>query len=495
MNRCHLKGAEGDAIHSVLCAAGFNIRLLLRMIRKKRHQPLFDPGKSARFDRLAGGKYANKPHRALQTRSTKCVTGLEMNISGKTKYGNGWPYIDTAVGHGCKDLISTLIKKGGIPEELNLSKSVMIVLNTAWNLVNFRSGLIKALVSHGYTVVAVAPYDQYASQLQALGCRFIPMPMDNKGTHPIRDFLLLMRLFFLMLKERPKVILGFTVKPNIYGSLAAHVLRIPVINNVAGLGTAFMKRGWLNQIVRNLYQLAFSRSVKVFFQNNDDRQMFLSGGLLSEVLADILPGSGIDLMKFQPAPLPARAMIRFLLIARMLWDKGVGEYVEAACILKARGLNVECCLLGFLDVQNPAAISRKQIDEWVSNGVVRYLGISDNVREEIANADCIVLPSFYREGTPRCLLEAAAMARPIVTTDSVGCRDVVNDGFNGYLCKPKDATDLADKMAQIVMMSPADRELMGLRGRGKVEREFDEQIVIKKYLNEIEVIFEKSSFS
>lgn len=362
----------------------------------------------------------------------------------------------------------------------------MIALNTAWNLINFRSGLIRSLVEQGYEVIAVAPFDEYATQLSTLGCRFIPLPMDNKGTNPGRDLLLLVRFFNLMRSERPDVFLGYTVKPNIYGSLAANALRIPVINNVAGLGTVFIKGGWLNQLVRGLYRVALSRSSKVFFQNDEDRQLFVSGGLVSEPIADRLPGSGIDLVKFQPTSLPAGPDVRFLLIARMLWDKGVGEYVEAARVLKRRGIEAECCLLGFLDVQNPAAISSKQMDEWVAEGVVRYLGVSDNVREEIAQADCVVLPSFYREGTPRTLLEAAAMARPIVTTDSVGCRDVVDDGVNGYLCKPKDVSDLADKMERIVRMSPAEREVMGSLGRAKIEREFDEKIVIEKYLSAIE---------
>ena len=372
-----------------------------------------------------------------------------------------------------------------------MSVKVAIALNTAWNLVNFRSGLIKALVSRGYEVVAVAPEDGYASQLQTLGCRYLPLPMDNKGTHPGRDLLLLVRFFTLMRAEKPDVFLGYTVKPNVYGSLAAHALRIPVINNVAGLGTVFIKGGWLNQLVRGLYRIALSRSAKVFFQNDDDRHLFVSGSLVSVTVTDRLPGSGVDLVKFRPSPLPARHIVRFLLIARMLWDKGVGEFVEAARLLKQRGIDADCCLLGFLDVQNPAAISRKQIDDWVAEGVVRYLGVSDNVRNEIAQADCIVLPSFYREGTPRTLLEAAAMARPIVTTDSVGCRDVVDDGVNGFLCKPKDASDLADKMRRIVSMSPAEREFMGLRGREKVEREFDEQIVIDKYISAIEAVLAK----
>ncbi len=374
-----------------------------------------------------------------------------------------------------------------------MRKNVLIALNTAWNLVNFRSGLIRALVSHGYDVIAVAPADEYAHQLAALGCRFVSLPMDNKGTHPGRDLMLLMRFVGLMRKERPDVFLGYTVKPNVYGSLAAHISGVPVINNVAGLGTVFIKGGWLNLLVRALYRVALARSRKVFFQNEEDRQLFITGGLIDGALTDRLPGSGVDLKKFKPASLPGRSQIRFLLIARMLWDKGVGEYVEAARLLKRRRLNSEVCLLGFLDVQNRAAISKSQMDEWVAEGVVCYLGVSDNVREEIAQADCIVLPSFYREGTSRTLLEAAAMARPIITTDSVGCRDVVDDGVNGYLCRPRDASDLADKMERMMSMSQTEREAMGLRGREKIEREFDEKIVIDKYLSAIEAVLGKKN--
>jgi len=370
---------------------------------------------------------------------------------------------------------------------------VMIVLNTAWNLVNFRIGLIRALVATGYEVVAVAPSDKYADGLAALGCRFIPVPMDNNGINPARDLLLLWRLFCLLRTERPNVYLGYTVKPNVYGSLAARALGIPVINNIAGLGTVFIRGGWLSLFVKSLYRLALSRSQKVFFQNNDDRQLFIRSRLVHDGVTDLLPGSGIDLIQFPPTPLPVNVPVRFLLIARMLWDKGVGEFVEAARLLKQRGVGADFCLLGVLDLQNPVAISRQQMSAWVAEGVVNYLGVSDNVKVEIAQADCIVLPS-YREGTPRALLEAAAMARPIVTTDSVGCRNVVDDGINGYLCKPKNSSDLADKMLRILSMSHNEREVMGLRGREKVKREFDEKIVIRKYLEAIKVAILKSDF-
>lgn len=375
-----------------------------------------------------------------------------------------------------------------------LKKKIVITLNAAWNLVNFRAGLIRGLVAAGYEVVAVAPPDEYAPQLTELGCRYIPLSMDNKGTHPGRDLLLFWRFLQLLYREKPAVYLGYTVKPNIYGSLAAHMLKIPVINNIAGLGTVFIRTGWLTRLVRGLYCVALLRSAKVFFQNDEDRELFVSGELVPDMITDRLPGSGIDLDYFVPVPLPDNTPLRFLLIARMLWDKGVGEFVEAAQILKKQGLDAEFCLLGFLDVQNPAAISRQQMDEWAKEGVICYLGVSDNVAEEIALADCIVLPS-YREGVPRTLLEAAAMARPIVATDAIGCRDVVDDGINGYLCKLRDAADLADKIARMAALSHAEREAMGRRGREKMEREFDEQIVINKYLQAIEEILNRPESS
>lgn len=370
------------------------------------------------------------------------------------------------------------------------TRKVVIALNTAWNLVNFRAGLIRALVAAGYEVVAVAPPDEYAPRLAELDCRFVALPMDNKGTHPGRDLLLLWRFFQLLRQERPAVFLGYTVKPNIYGSLAAHLLDIPVINNIAGLGAVFIKESWLTRLVRGLYRLALSRSARVFFQNDDDRRMFIKEGLVREDITDRLPGSGVDLDRFIPLPLPGITPLRFLLIARMLWDKGVGEFVDAARILRRRGVNAEFCLLGFLDVQNPAAISRQQMDEWVAEGVVHYLGTSDDVRTEIASADCVVVPS-YREGVPRTLLEAAAMARPIITTDAVGCREVVDDEVNGYLCRPRDAQDLADKMERMASLSPEERVAMGRRGREKVEREFDERTVIGKYLEAIETVMKE----
>lgn len=369
---------------------------------------------------------------------------------------------------------------------------VLIALNTSWNLVNFRGGLIRALVDAGHEVIAVAPQDEYSIRLAALGCRHVPLSMDNKGTNPGRDLLLLWRFYRLLKRERPAAFLGYTVKPNVYGSLAAHALGIPVINNIAGLGAVFIADTWLTILVRGLYRLALSRSARVFFQNEDDRHLFVGGGLVRREVTDRVPGSGVDLEYFSATtPLASGHRVRFLLIARMLWDKGVGEYVEAARMVKTRVASAEFFLLGFLDVQNPAAIPRETVRTWVEEGAVSYLGVSDDVRPHIADADCVVLPS-YREGTSRTLLEAAAMARPLITTDAVGCREVVDDGINGFLCRPRDAADLAAKMERMIALPPSERVAMGQRGRDKIEREFDEKIVVEKYLAAIAEIAERN---
>lgn len=367
-----------------------------------------------------------------------------------------------------------------------MSQKIVISINTAWNIYNFRSGLIRALVDHGYQVVAVAPDDAYAHRLAELGCRFVSMPMESNGTNPGRDLSLLLRYFRVLRKERPLAFLGYTVKPNVYGSLAAHALRIPVINNIAGLGTAFINDGLLTRIVRFLYQLSLSRSRRVFFQNEEDRTLFIRTGLVRAERTDRLPGSGMDLERFRPvvrAPSQDEPFV-FLLVARMLKDKGIEEFVEAARLVRNQVGNVRFELLGAVDRANPNSIPRERIRNWEEEGVIRYLGRTDDVRPYLSAADCVVLPS-YREGVPRSLLEAAAMARPLIATDVAGCRDVVDNNVNGLLCRARDAGHLAEKMLQVLKLSPEARDRMGQAGRRKIETEFDEKLVIQKYLDMI----------
>jgi len=370
-------------------------------------------------------------------------------------------------------------------------QKIIICANTTWNLVNFRSGLILSFLEKGFDVVAVAPEDGYCDRLERLGCSYVPMIIDNKGTHPVHDFQLMLGFLKILLRERPDALLAYTVKPNVYASLAAIMAGVPVINNISGLGTAFIRGGWMAGLVSLLYRVGLSRSRCVFFQNDDDRTLFLEKGLVNRSQTDFLPGSGIDLEYFDSIKYPS--VIRkdnefvFLMVARLLWDKGVREYVEAARIVMKRNPEIRFELLGFLDVKNQTAVPREDVEAWVQEGIIEYLGTSDDVRPFLAAADCVVLPS-YREGTPRSLLEAAAMAKPLIATDVPGCREVVTDGVNGYLCAVRNSNDLADRMLKLIALPSGLRLQMGCQSRNIAETRFDEQIVIRKYLEVIDKV-------
>ena len=366
-------------------------------------------------------------------------------------------------------------------------RKILISINTSWNVYNFRSGLVQALVAAGYEVVVAAPEDSHSARLADLGCRYLPLPMDNKGTSPRSDFRLYRDYRRLMRAEKPDCFLGWTIKPNVYGTLAARSLGIAAINNISGLGTAFIRGGWLSRMAKGLYRLALLRSATVFFQNRDDRALFVDQKLVARERTALLPGSGIDLTRFLPVPMNARPSgdLRFLLIGRVLWDKGLAEFVAAARQVRARHPRIRFQILGFLDAANQTAVPRSEVDRWVAEEGIDYLGTTDDVRPFIADADCVVLPS-YREGTPRTLLEAAALGRPLIATDVPGCREVVDNGSNGLLCTVRDGDDLARCMLEMIAASPEERAEMGAFSRAKVEREFDEEIVIARYLAAIE---------
>lgn len=364
---------------------------------------------------------------------------------------------------------------------------IAISINTCWNFINFRAGLIRALVKAGHEVIAIAPPDSALPRVEELGCRFVPLEMDGKTTSPLHDLKLAVDYWRILWRERPDVYLAYTIKPNIYGSLAAHGLGIPTINNISGLGTAFLRKGWLNRIVRVLYRVALSRSSTVFFQNNDDRDLFVGLSLVDLPRTALLPGSGIDLTAFRPDPFERadRGPPVFLMIARLLTDKGVNEYVEAARLLRRDIPDSTFRLLGFLGVRNPAAISAEAVAAWQAEGVIEFLGDTNDVRPHIAAADCIVLPSYYPEGLPRTLLEGAAMGKPLITTDMPGCREMVDEGENGFFCAIRDPKSLADAMRRIIALSIDERKSMGLASRKKVEASYDERIVIDHYLTAI----------
>ncbi|QDA60551.1 glycosyltransferase family 4 protein [Hymenobacter jejuensis] len=360
---------------------------------------------------------------------------------------------------------------------------VAIVINTSWNIWNFRRSLVKALQAAGHEVLAIAPPDAYSARLETeLGCRYVPIVMENKGTNPVKDALLTRRFYQIYRRERPDVVLQYTIKPNIYGTLAARIAGIPSINNVSGLGTVFIIKNLVSRVALGLYRFAFQFPYRVFFQNDDDRQLFLQNGLVKPGITDLLPGSGIDTERFQPAAQFVRnEPFTFLMIARVLYEKGVEEYFEAARLVRAAVPGTRVQLLGGIDESGNIGVKQAVLAEWLRAGNVEYLGTSDNVAEHIRRADCVVLPS-YREGTPKTLLEAAAMGKPIVTTDVPGCRETVVNGLNGLLCKVRNAADLAEKMQQILHLAPTQLAAMGKASRQLAEQKFDERIVLEKYL-------------
>jgi glycosyltransferase involved in cell wall biosynthesis len=366
--------------------------------------------------------------------------------------------------------------------------TVLLSINASWNIVNFRAGLVAGLQQAGFQVAAIAPPDDFSPAVRDLGVDYHPIAMDKQGTSPLRDLALYARYRLLLSRLRPDIYLGFTIKPNIYGSLAAHALRIPVINNVAGLGVTFMQGGPLNRLVRTMYKTALGRSHHVFFQNPDDQAVFTGAGIVPEIKTSLLPGSGIDLSRFSPR-FDSRAPgsgFTFLLVSRLLWAKGVGEYVAAARRLRARSPSLRFQIAGILEPGRSGAVPEADVRRWHEQGTIEYLGSLADVRPAIAAADCVVLPSYYPEGTPRSLLEAAALGRPLITCDVPGCREIVQDGVNGFLCRPRDVDDLAAAMGRMAALPSDSLMRMGQDSRLEAEQRFDEQIVVRRYLAAIE---------
>ena len=358
---------------------------------------------------------------------------------------------------------------------------VAIVLNTSWNIVNFRMNLIQSLQEMGHEIHTIAPHDDFTQQLIEAGCHYHILKMDSRGANPLKDTALIFELYSIYKRVKPDVILHYTIKPNVYGSLAAAMLGIPTINNVCGLGTVFLKNDFISLIAKTLYKLSFKFPKKVFFQNEDDLKLFLDKKLISPTQVDLVPGSGIDLTKFTPVPNTRNEKFTFLLISRLITDKGILEYIEAVRKLKKEGLEARFQILGAMDSDHKRGISKNLVQEWIDTGTIEYLGKTEDVRPFINKADCIVLPS-YREGTPRTLLEAASSSKPIVATNVPGCKQVVENQINGLLCNVKDSNDLAAKMKTMAGFDNETLSMLGKNGRLKMESEFDESIVINKYL-------------
>jgi glycosyltransferase involved in cell wall biosynthesis len=369
---------------------------------------------------------------------------------------------------------------------------ILMTVNAAWNIWNFRRPLVAALREDGHSVTVLAPHDESVSELEAMGCAVRPLAMSVKGLNPLEDLKLQRNLGQAFRDERPDIVLSYTIKNNIFGSGAARGAGVPFLPNVTGLGTAFLSGRVLETITEQLYRHAFSSLPRVFFQNEDDRDLFLARRLVREDQARLLPGSGIDLARFAPTPMPESDQAPvFLMIARLLRDKGVIEFVEAARMIKARHPEARFQLLGAAGAENRTAIGRATVAGWENEGVIEYLGTTSDVRPVIAQASCVVLPS-YREGAPRTLIEAAAMGRPVIATDVPGCRSVLDHGVSGLLCEVRSAASLAEAFERFIALPPEARAAMGRAGRAKMEAEFDQAIVVEHYRDAITELTSRS---
>lgn len=370
---------------------------------------------------------------------------------------------------------------------------ILMTVNAAWNIWNFRRALVEALIAEGHKVTVLAPPDDSVNELEQLGCFFEPLEMNVKGLNPYDDLILLRRFRQIFLKLQPDLILSYTIKNNTIGAIAAKAVRVLFIPNVTGLGTAFLSGGVLRFFAESLYRIAFRNLPVIFFQNEEDRDLFMKRSLVHDAQARLLPGSGINLHRFSPTEPPAEgSSLIFLMIGRLLKDKGVIEFVEAARRVKRSSFGVSFQLLGSIDAQNRTALSAKTVQAWVDEGIVDYLGSTKDVRPNIAAASCIVLPS-YREGAPRTLIEAGAMARPVIASDVAGCRSVVEKGVTGFLCAPRNVTSLAETMIKFIDLSYAERLRMGQEGRKRMEKEFDEKFVIAAYRDAIASLINSAS--
>jgi len=360
---------------------------------------------------------------------------------------------------------------------------VVIAYNTSWYVHNFRLPLIRALLQNNYEVIVLAPKDEYTQRVVETGVGFREITVDSKGNNPLRDLATFFAFFRAYSELKPNLVLQYTIKPNLYGSIAARLLGVNVACNVTGLGAAFSKGGLIELIARTLYRIAFAKVERVFFQNPDDMELFLEAGLVEEKKTDLLPGSGVDTERFTPESTPrAAGPFRFLFVGRLLKEKGVEDLIEATALVRASGTAATVSLLGRFDPEDPHTANPALVKAAVDAGHIFLAGETDDVRPYLAAADCVVLPSYYREGTPRSLLEAIAMGKPVIAADSVGTREPVHDSINGFLHTPRDPRDLADRML-IMATLPQDRlRAMGDASRAYALERYREEIVIDRYL-------------
>ena len=370
-------------------------------------------------------------------------------------------------------------------------KTVLFLVNHDVVIYNFRLELVERLIADGHEVHISSPYGERIDDLVKLGAKYHEIKIARHGTNPVTDGVLIWNYIKLLKQVKPDIVFSYTIKPNIYGGIACRLMNVPQVANVTGLGTAVENPGLTQKITLALYRFAFKKIQRIFFQNTENRQFFIDHNLYTDKHG-LLPGSGVNLERFAPLPYPDEIDgILFVFISRIMREKGIEQYLDAAAHFKGchpersesgvEGSKLHFHICGFCEAEYQG-----KLDEYAKNGIVVYHGMVRNVREILAKTHCTIHPSFYPEGISNVLLESCASARPIITTDRSGCREVVDNGVNGYVVKQCDSEDLIQKIEKFVALTHEQKKQMGLAGRAKVEKEFDRQVVVDAYLKEME---------
>ncbi|NLX01631.1 MAG: glycosyltransferase family 4 protein [Syntrophomonadaceae bacterium] len=358
-------------------------------------------------------------------------------------------------------------------------KKILILANNDVGLYNFRKELLEVLMGQGYEVYISLPVGEKVEQLRQMGCIFIETPVDRRGTNPLTDFKLVLKYLKIMKNVKPDVVLTYTIKPNIYGSIACRLLKIPYINNITGLGSGFIDKRLLSKLLVMMYKAAIKKSNLVFFQNSSDMDFMLNLGIISGK-HKLLPGSGVNLDQFEYTPFPPGDKVVFNFIGRVMKEKGIDEYLMAAKTIKQRYPHTQFNIIGFIEPTE--AHYNELIADYEAKNYIEYHGFQKDIRPFIKNSHCLIQPS-YHEGMSNVLLESAAIGRALIASDIPGCREVIDN--NGYVFAMGNVHDLVDKIERFIQLPYEQKVQMGKMSRQKVEREFDRQIVIDSYMKEI----------
>lgn len=368
-------------------------------------------------------------------------------------------------------------------------KKVLILVNHDVVIYNFRKELVERLLKDGYEVYISSPYGERIDDLVAMGCKHIEAKIARHGTNVIEE-LKLLKYYKKIIKEiEPDVVLSYTIKPNIYGGMACRMLKVPCIANITGLGTAVENRGIMQNITTTLYRIAFKKINCLFFQNTENRQFFIDKSLAVDKHR-LIPGSGVNLEHFNVLEYPSDEIIEFTFISRIMKEKGIEQYIEAAEFIRNKYPNTRFHICGFCEEAYEDRLKVLQ-----EQGIVTYHGMQRDVRLILKNTHCTIHPTYYPEGMSNVLLESSACGRPIITTNRSGCRETVDDDINGFIVEQQNSKDLIKKIEKFLKLSYEEKKLMGLAGREKVEKEFDRQIVIEAYMDEIDKINANSRIS